>query len=96
MHYVVVDLKRDHVGHSIRPYLYLGMHAGIYYFDDFEYKEIEIEDGMEWLRRAPERIKQTRKGKFRLTFLDNDDWPIDYGSATVSLKVQQWWVVQQW
>lgn len=86
MHYVVVDLKRDHVGHSIRPYLYLGMHAGIYYFDDFEYKEIEIEDGMEWLRRAPERIKQTRKGKFRLTFLDNDDWPIDYGSATVSLK----------
>ena len=48
MHYVVIDLKREHVGHSIRPYLYLGMHAGIYLFDDIEYKEIEIEDGMEW------------------------------------------------
>jgi hypothetical protein len=89
MHYVVVDLKREHVGHSIRPYLYLGMHAGIYLFDDFEYKEIEIEDGMEWLRRAPERIKNTRMGKFRLTFLDNDDWPIDYGRATVSLKAHR-------
>ena len=30
MHYVVIDLKTEHVGHSIRPYLYLGMHAGIY------------------------------------------------------------------
>ena len=26
MHYVVVDLKTEHVGHSIRPYLYLGSH----------------------------------------------------------------------
>ena len=47
MHYVVIDLKTEHVGHSIRPYLYLGMHAGIYSFDEFEYKEIEIEDGMQ-------------------------------------------------
>ena len=47
MHYVVIDLKTEHVGHSIRPYLYLGLHAGIYSFDEFEYKEIEIEDGME-------------------------------------------------
>tara|TARA_B110001452_G_scaffold139621_1_gene116042 strand:+ start:255 stop:3833 length:3579 start_codon:yes stop_codon:yes gene_type:complete len=89
MHYVVVDLKTDHVGHSIRPYLYVGMHAGIYLFDDFEYKEIEIEDGMEWLRRAPERIKNTRMGKFRLTFLDNDDWPIDYGRVSVTLKTHR-------
>ena len=47
MHYVVIDLKTEHVGHSIRPYLYLGMHPGIYSFDEFEYKEIEIEDGAE-------------------------------------------------
>ena len=26
MHYVVIDLKTEHVGHSIRPYLYLGKH----------------------------------------------------------------------
>ena len=26
MHYVVIDLKTEHVGHSIRPYLYLGSH----------------------------------------------------------------------
>ena len=47
MHYVGLDLQTEHVGHSIRPYLYLGMHAGIYSFDEFEYKEIEIEDGMQ-------------------------------------------------
>ena len=29
MHYVVIDLKTEHVGHSIRPYLYWGRHAGI-------------------------------------------------------------------
>jgi len=85
MHYVVIDLKTVHLGHSIRPYLYMGMHAGIYSFDDFEYKEIEIEDGMRWLQRAPERIKQYRMGKFDVTFLDREDWPIDYGTATVKL-----------
>ena len=36
MHYVVIDLKPEHVGHSIRPYLYIGKDPGIYYFDDFE------------------------------------------------------------
>ena len=85
MHYVVIDLKPEHVGHSIRPYLYIGKDAGIYYFDDFEYKEIEIEDGMAWLQRAPERIRRRRMGKFRVTFYDSDDWPIDYGSASIGL-----------
>ena len=85
MHYVVVDLKSEHVGHSIRPYLYLGREMGIYSFDEFEYKEIEIEDGMDWLQRAPERIKQARMGKFKLTFHDKEDWPIDYGTATISM-----------
>merc|ERR1719399_2602899 len=60
MHYVVIDLKPEHVGHSIRPYLYIGRDPGIYYFDEFEYKEIEIEDGMAWLQRAPERIRRRR------------------------------------
>ena len=59
--------------------------AGIYYFDDIEYKEIEIEDGMAWLQRAPERIRRRRMGKFRVTFYDSDDWPIDYGSANIAL-----------
>jgi hypothetical protein len=86
MHYVVIDLKMSHVGHSIRPYLYLGKQRAIYYFDDFEYKEIEIEDGMSWLRRAPERVRRRRMGKFRLTFYDADEWPIDYGTASVSLR----------
>ena len=85
MHYVVIDLKTEHVGHSIRPYLYIGKDSGIYYFDEFEYKEIEIEDGMAWLQRAPERIRRRRMGKFRLTFYDADDWPIDYGTADVQL-----------
>ena len=85
MHYVVIDLKTEHVGHSIRPYLYLGRDAGIYSFDEFEYKEIEIEDGMEWLQRAPERIKRARMGKFKLTFQDEERWPIDYGKARASL-----------
>ncbi|KOO23982.1 glycoside hydrolase family 10 [Chrysochromulina tobinii] len=86
MHYVVIDLKAEHVGHSIRPYLYIGKDAGIYYFDEFEYKEIEIEDGMAWLQRAPERIRRRRMGKFQLSFHDNDDWPIDYGVADVALQ----------
>ena len=43
MHYVVIDLKTEHVGHSIRPYLYIGKDPGIYYFDDFEYRGVEIE-----------------------------------------------------
>ena len=55
------------------------MHAGIYSFDEFEYKEIEIEDGMEWLQRAPERIKRARMGRFRLSFQDEERPPIDYG-----------------
>ena len=63
MHYVVIDLKPEHVGHSIRPYLYIGMDAAIYYFDDFEYKEIEIEDGMSWLQRAPERTADDDCGR---------------------------------
>ena len=61
------------------------MHAGIYSFDEFEYKEIEIEDGMEWLQRAPERIKRARMGRFRLSFQDEERWPIDYGKARASL-----------
>ena len=36
LHYVVVDLKTEHVGHSIRPFLYLGAQRGIYHFDEFE------------------------------------------------------------
>ena len=28
MHYVVIDLKTEHVGHSIRPYLYIGERGG--------------------------------------------------------------------
>jgi endo-1,4-beta-xylanase len=86
MHYVVIDLKTEHVGHSVRPYLYIGMHAGIYFFDDFEYKEIEIEDGMAWLQRAPDRIRRRRMGKFKLTFYDSDQWPVDYGIASAQLK----------
>lgn len=86
MHYVVVDLKTEHVGHSIRPYLYVGAERGIYHFDDFEYKEIEIEDGMRWLQSAPDRIRQHRMGRFAVTFDDSDDWPIDYGTAKIELK----------
>jgi len=86
MHYVVIDLKTEHVGHSIRPYLYIGKDPGIYYFDEFEYKEIEIEDGMAWLQRAPERIRRRRMGKFKLTFYDADDWPVDYGAAEIQLQ----------
>ena len=85
LHYVVIDLKREHVGHQIRPYLYLGKHAGIFAFDDFEYKEIPIEDGMAWLQRAPERIQAHRMRRFELLFLDRDDWPIDYGTVDVRL-----------
>ena len=33
---------------------------------------------MAWLQRAPERIRRRRMGKFRLSFYDADDWPIDY------------------
>ena len=29
MHYVVIDLKPEHVGHSIRPYLYIGRDPGM-------------------------------------------------------------------
>ena len=50
------------------------------------YKEIEIEDGMAWLQRAPERIRRRRMGKFALTFYDADDWPIDYGTASIALS----------
>ena len=57
LHYVVIDLKPEHFRHHIRPLLYLGKHAGIFSFDDFEYKEIAIEDGMSWLSRAPERVQ---------------------------------------
>ena len=86
MHYVVVDLKTEHVGHSIRPYIYLGAQRGIYRFDEFEYKEIEIEDGMHWLQSAPDRIRRQRMGHFQITFNDEDGWPIDYGSVAVSLR----------
>ena len=86
MHYVVVDLKTEHVGHSIRPFLYIGAQRGIYHFDEFEYKEIEIEDGMKWLQSAPERIRQHRMARFAVTFRDTDDWPIDYGTAHLELK----------
>jgi hypothetical protein len=85
LHYVVIDLKREHVGHQIRPYLYMGQHAGIFAFDDFEYKEIAIEDGMTWLQRAPERIRAHRMKRFELLFVDRDDWPIDYGDVDVRL-----------
>ena len=40
---------------------------------------------MAWLQRAPERIRRRRMGKFRVTFYDSDDWPIDYGSASLAL-----------
>ena len=40
---------------------------------------------MEWLQRAPERIKRARMGKFKLTFQDEERWPIDYGKASASL-----------
>jgi len=86
MHYVVIDLKTEHVGHSIRPYLYIGKDAAIYHFDDFEYKEIEIEDGMAWLKLAPERIRRRRMGKFKLSFYDSDQWPVDYGRVSVELR----------
>ena len=86
MHYVVVDLKTEHVGHSIRPFLYVGAQRGIYHFDEFEYKEIEIEDGMKWLQSAPERIRRHRMARFAITFRDTDDWPIDYGTAKLELK----------
>ena len=86
MHYAVIDVKTAHVGHAIRPYFCLGLHGGVFYFDDIEYKEIEIEDGDAWLQRAPERIRRERMGKYRITFLDEDDWPIDYGEASVSLE----------
>eukprot|EP00322_Chrysochromulina_rotalis_P026947 CAMPEP_0115855900 /NCGR_PEP_ID=MMETSP0287-20121206/14778_1 /TAXON_ID=412157 /ORGANISM="Chrysochromulina rotalis, Strain UIO044" /LENGTH=1202 /DNA_ID=CAMNT_0003310063 /DNA_START=9 /DNA_END=3617 /DNA_ORIENTATION=+ len=85
MHYVVIDLKTEHVGHSIRPYLYIGESRGIYRFDEFEYKEIEIEDGMHWLQSAPDRIRRLRMGHFQVTFNDEDGWPIDYGTAAVAL-----------
>jgi hypothetical protein len=86
MYYVVVDLKIEHLGHSIRPFLYMGKTEGIYYLDDFEYKEIEIEDGMQWLQRAPERIKRKRMGRFRLSFRDKEDWSIDYGNVALVLQ----------
>ena len=86
MHYVVIDLKTAHVGHSIRPYIHVGQSRAIYHFDDFEYKEIEIEDGMEWLQAAPERIRKHRMGRFSLRFHDSDGWPIDYGVANVQLQ----------
>ena len=86
MHYVVVDLKTERVGHSIRPFLYLGKSKGIYAFDEFEYKEIEIEDGMKWLQSAPDRIRRSRMGHFQVTFVDDDGWPIDYGTAAVALR----------
>ena len=86
MHYVVVDLKTEHVGHSIRPFLYLGAQRGIYHFDEFEYKEIEIEDGMKWLQSAPDRIRRHRMSRFAITFKDSDEWPIDYGSVKLELK----------
>ena len=41
-----------------------------------EYKEIEIEDGMDWLQRAPERIKQARMGKFKLSFQDKEEYTL--------------------
>lgn len=85
MHYVVIDLKLEHVGHSIRPYIDIGEHAGIYNIDDIEYKEIEIEDGMHWLQNAPDRIKQVRMGKFDVNFLDREQWPIDYGTLNMQL-----------
>jgi len=85
MHYVVVDLKTEHVGHSIRPFIYLGEHRAIYHFDDFEYKEIEIEDGMHWLQSAPERIRMYRMGRFNVEFRDAEGWPIDYGTVAVKL-----------
>ena len=40
---------------------------------------------MEWLQRAPERIKRARMGKFKLTFQDEEQWPIDYGKASATL-----------
>tara|TARA_B100000787_G_scaffold114729_1_gene85530 strand:- start:342 stop:482 length:141 start_codon:yes stop_codon:yes gene_type:complete len=40
---------------------------------------------MEWLQRAPERIKRARMGRFKLTFQDEERWPIDYGKASASL-----------
>lgn len=86
LYYVLIDLKTEHLGHSIRPLLYLGKAEGIYCFDDFEYKEIEIEDGIQWLKRAPERIKRRRMGRFRLSFRDKDDWYIDYGNVALELQ----------
>lgn len=86
MHYVVVDLKTEHVGHSIRPILYMGAQEAVYHFDEFEYKEIEIEDGMKWLQSAPERIRHNRMARFAITFKDSDAWPIDYGTAKLELK----------
>jgi hypothetical protein len=65
----------------------MGEARGIYRFDEFEYKEIEIEDGMRWLQSAPDRIRRHRMGRFRLTFTDKDGWPIDNGAkAAVALR----------
>ena len=54
--------------------LYTYMHICVY-----------MQDGIEWLQRAPERIKRARMGRFRLSFQDEERWPIDYGKARASL-----------
>ena len=43
------------------------------------YVLLYMQDGMEWLQRAPERIKRARMGRFRLSFQDEERPPIDYG-----------------
>ena len=43
------------------------------------YIYVYMQDGMEWLQRAPERIKRARMGRFRLSFQDEERPPIDYG-----------------
>lgn len=86
LHYAVIALSARDDGLAVRPRLWCGgLPEGRHYIDGVEYDELPIDDGLGWLGDAPSRIRDARMGSFRVTFVDDEGWPIDYGRVELSL-----------
>ena len=86
LHYAVIALSTRDDGLAVRPRLWCGaLPEGHHHIDGIEYDEVPIDDGLGWLGDAPSRIRAARMGSFRVTFADEEGWPIDYGRAELTL-----------